>query len=64
MAEPTKEKEETTTTKEGTTTTKKKTGKRKWLGRIGTFLVMGGWILVLIVVLGLVIGISIWTGGC
>jgi len=35
MVEPTKE-------KEGTTPTKGKTGKRKWLGRIGTFLLMGG----------------------
>ena len=57
MIEPTEE-------KEGITTTKQKTGKRKWLGRIGTFLMMGGWILILAVVFGIVIAVSILTKGC
>jgi hypothetical protein len=57
MVEPTKD-------KEGTTTTKGKTGKRKWLSRIGTFLMMGGWMLVVIVVFGIVIAVSILTKGC
>jgi len=57
MVEPTKE-------KEGTTPTKGKTGKRKWLGRIGTFLLMGGWILVLIVGVGIATAISVLVKGC
>ena len=57
MVEPTKE-------KEGTTPTKEKTGKRKWLGRIGTFLMMGGWLLVVVVVFGLYVAILILTKGC
>jgi len=55
---------EPTEEKEGITTTKQKTGKRKWLGRIGTFLMMGGWILILAVVFGIVIAVSILTKGC
>jgi len=57
MVEPTKE-------KEGITPTKEKTGKRKWLGRIGTFLMMGGWLLVVVVVFGLYVAILILTKGC
>jgi hypothetical protein len=56
-------KEETMAEKEGTTT-KEKTGKRKWLGRIGTFLMMGGWILVLIVGVGIAFAISFLFQGC
>ena len=56
MVEPTKEKEETTVSK--------KKGWRKWLGRIGTFMMMGGWILTLILVLGIVIAVSVLTKGC
>ncbi len=44
---------------EKATTTKGKTGKRKWLSRFGTFLMMGGWPLILVVVLGIVIAVSI-----
>ena len=56
-------KEETMADKEGTTT-KEKTGKRKWLSRIGTFLLMGGWILVLIVGVGIATAISVLVKGC
>ncbi len=36
-----------------------KTSKHKWLGRIGTFLMMGGWLLILVLVLAVIILISI-----
>ncbi len=42
-----------------TTTSETKTQKRKWLSRIGTFLMMGGWMLV--VVLGFAIAVLIST---
>lgn len=38
---------------------KPKSGARRWLGRIGTFLMMGGWILVAIVVIGIFILVSV-----
>jgi len=47
-----KEKEETTN-KEG------KKGKRKWISRILNFLMYGGWLLLLVVILGIVILISV-----
>jgi hypothetical protein len=46
---------------EETTTTTEKTKKRKWLGRIGHFLMYGGWILLLAVGLGVYIAISMLT---
>ncbi len=36
-----------------------KARKHKWLGRIGTFLMMGGWLLILVLVLVIAILISI-----
>ena len=44
--------------------TKEKTATHKWLGRIGNFMMMGGFILVLILGVGIVIAISILTKGC
>jgi hypothetical protein len=41
-----------------------KTAAQKWLGRIGKFLIMGGFMLVLVIILGLVIGISIAMKNC
>ncbi|MDO8568899.1 MAG: hypothetical protein Q7R57_09350 [Dehalococcoidales bacterium] len=35
--------------------------KRKWLGRIGTFLMMGGWLLVVVLVLGIIVLVSVLT---
>jgi len=55
MVKPTKDKERTTT---------EKTGKRKWLGRLGTFLIMGGWIIILVLVVGIWITVAILTKGC
>jgi uncharacterized membrane protein len=57
MVEPTKD-------KEGTTTTKGKTGKRKWLDRFVTFLSMGGFILIIFLIVAIWIAISILTKGC
>lgn len=45
------------------TTTKRRSGWAKWGGRIGTFLAMGGWILVVVLGLGIAIGISVLTSG-
>ena len=41
-----------------------KTAKQKWLGRIGNFMMMGGWLLIVAVVLGIVIAVSILSKGC
>jgi hypothetical protein len=41
-----------------------KTATQKWLGRIGTFLMMGGFILVLFLIAGILIAISILSKGC
>jgi len=49
MVEPTKEKEETTVSK--------KKGWRKWLGRFGTFLMYGGWILLVVIILVIVLAV-------
>lgn len=54
MEEPVKE-------KEGTAITEGKKGKRKWLGRVLNFLMYGGWLLVVAVILGIVILISTLT---
>ncbi len=54
----------TTEKKEMTTNIKKATGWRKWLGRIGKFLMFGGWMLVVILVIGIIIAISALTKGC
>ena len=50
--------EETVKEKEGTTITEGKKGKRKWLGRVLNFLMYGGWLLVVVVILAIVILIS------
>ena len=50
--------EEAAKEKEGTTITEVKKGKRKWLSRILNFLMFGGWLLVLAVILAIVILIS------
>jgi len=57
MVEPTKEKEKTTATKE-------KTGKRKWLSRLGNFMMYGGFLLVIVLVVAIWIAVSILTQGC
>ena len=44
---------------EETTIKEEKKGKRKWTSRILHFLMYGGWLLVLIVILGIVILISV-----
>lgn len=49
--------------KEGITT-EGKTGKRKWLNRIGNFMMMGGFLLVIVVGVGIAIAISILFEGC
>lgn len=54
---------ETNTVKEETATTEKKTGKRKWLSRIAHFLMYGGWILVMALVVGVWVAISLLTQG-
>jgi hypothetical protein len=41
-----------------------KTAARKWLGRLGKFMLMGGFMLVLIVIVILVVLISIWSKNC
>jgi len=41
-----------------------KTTKQIWLGRVGKFLLYGGWLLIAIVGVGLAVAISIWTKGC
>lgn len=46
------------------TTTKEVTAKRKWLNRIGHFMIMGGFFVVIIVALGIAIGVSLLTKGC
>jgi len=51
MEEAIKEKEEKSITEE-------KKGKRKWVGRVLNFLIYGGWLLVVAVILGIVILIS------
>ncbi len=53
MVETAKEKKESTTVK--------KTGWQKWLPRIGHFLMYGGWMLILVLVLGIVILVSVLT---
>jgi len=53
--------EEAAKEKEGTTITEGKKGKRKWLGRVLNFLMYGGWLLVIVVILGIVILISVLT---
>ena len=55
------ETEEAMQEKEGTTTKEVK-AKRKWLSRIGTFLMMGGWLLILFLGVGIFIAIS--AKGC
>ncbi len=57
-------KEEMMQQKEGTTTTKAKTGKRKWLSRLGNFMLMGGFLLVLVLGVAIAITISILFKGC
>ena len=44
-----------------TTVKEEKKGKRKWLGRVLNFLMYGGWLLVIVVILGIVILISVLT---
>ena len=51
--------EEAVKEKEGTTITELKKGKRKWLNRFLNFLMYGGWILVIVVILGIVTIISV-----
>jgi hypothetical protein len=48
---------------EAVTVPKARSGWVKWGSRIGKFLLYGGWILVLFVVLGIVIAVSVLTGG-
>lgn len=48
-------------TKQEKPVTKKK--KRSGWAAFGAFLVYGGWLLVVLVILGIVIGVSILTGG-
>ncbi len=36
-----------------------KSGKRKWLSRIGTFLIMGGWLLIAVLVIAIIIIVSV-----
>jgi len=50
--------EEAAKEKEGATITEAKKGKRKWLSRILNFLMYGGWLLVVAVILAIVILIS------
>ena len=57
MQRPTENKSETPSTEE-----KKK--KRKGLDRFMNFLVMGGFLLIIILVVGIIIAISILTRGC
>ena len=45
--------------KEETTLKEEKKGKRKWLGRVLNFLMYGGWLLILIVGMGIWILISV-----
>lgn len=47
--------EEAAKEKEGTTITEGKKGKRKWLSRVLNFLMYGGWLLVVAVILAIVI---------
>ena len=51
--------EEAAKEKQGTTIAEGKKGKRKWLGRVLNFLMYGGWILVIVVILGIVTIISV-----
>ncbi|MDP3016511.1 MAG: hypothetical protein Q8N70_05505 [Deltaproteobacteria bacterium] len=44
--------------KEGTDIKEEKSGKRKWLSRFVNFLMYGGWLLIVLVILGVVILIS------
>jgi hypothetical protein len=41
-----------------------KSGAQKWLSHIGNFMLMGGFLVVLLIVVGLAIGISIAFQGC
>jgi len=41
-----------------------KTGAAKWLGRFGTFMMMGGFLVVLVLIVGIIIAISILSKGC
>jgi cell division protein FtsL len=47
-----------------TPVTEEKKGKRKWLSRIGNFLMMGGFLLVLVLGVVIFILISVLTRGC
>jgi hypothetical protein len=44
--------------KEGTDIKEEKSGKRKWLSRFTNFLMYGGWLLVVLFIVGVVILIS------
>ena len=44
--------------KEGNATVSKKKGWQKWLSRIGHFVMYGGWILLLFVIVGIVVAVS------
>lgn len=41
-----------------------KTAAQKWLGRIGTFMMMGGFMLVLVAIIGIIVGISLAMKSC
>ena len=51
--------EATVKEKKETTHKEEKKGKRKWIGRFLNFLMYGGWLLLLVVILGIVILISV-----
>jgi hypothetical protein len=42
----------------------KKTAAQTWLGRIGSFLMMGGFLVVIVVIIGIVMGISLAMKSC
>jgi hypothetical protein len=41
-----------------------KTARQKWLGRIGNFMVMGGFILVIFLVVAIIVAVSFLSKGC
>ena len=41
-----------------------KTGVQKWLGRFGTFIMMGGFLVILVLIVGIIVAISILSKGC
>ena len=51
------------TTKDKEKITTETTGKRKWLGRFGNFLFMGGWILIAVVVFIIIVAIYTLANG-